>query len=292
MPQTITIQFPEKRSLGSLYTAEEQFPHPRKWIGEAKGTLALSFPDGRMLGVALGAFGWEALNEASSAQLQCIRSIDFSTSQFCAKTVKSLSALGELTEIRLDFLKFNDEELSSLTTFPGLKTIWLTGTSISDRAIAALSELPALVNLVLKNTKVTDAGLAELRSDSLQSLTLPSQITNAGLSNLQHVPNLCRLDLSNTSVTNEGLSALKTLTKLEEVYLNDTAVTDAGVPQLSQLKSLKTLFLSGTKVSDASVPHFESMSSLEHLELRDTGVTEIAAARIRAKLPGCAVFGG
>ncbi len=40
----ITVQFPEKRSLGSLYTAEVQFPHPRKWVGEALARLSFPFP--------------------------------------------------------------------------------------------------------------------------------------------------------------------------------------------------------------------------------------------------------
>ncbi len=42
MNSKLTVTFPEKRYLGSLYTAEEQFPHPRKWIGEARGKMQLS----------------------------------------------------------------------------------------------------------------------------------------------------------------------------------------------------------------------------------------------------------
>jgi hypothetical protein len=292
MTTQMTVNFPEKRSLGSLYTAEEQFPHPRKWIGEARGKMELSFPTGRMLGVALGQFGWEALAETNSAELKCLRSIDFSTSQFCDKTARAISALGELAEMRLDFLKFGDDELLCLKEFPGLRTLWLTGTQVTDKGMSVVAQMPGLLNLVLKNTNVTDAGFERLAGSNLVSLTVPTQTTDAGLKALYALSKLQRLDLSYTKITNEGLASLAALKSLEELYLNDTAITDAGVAHLSALPSLKTLFLSGTKVSDAAIPHLENVATLEHLELRDTGVTEIAIARLRTKLPKCAVFGG
>jgi len=288
----ITVQFPEKRSLGSLYTAEVQFPHPRKWVGEARGKVELSFPDERMLGVALGAFGWEALAEANCEQLTCLRSIDFSTSQFCDRTLKSVASLSEVSEMRLDFLKFGDAGLGDLKDFPLLKTVWLIGTQITDKGLSALCALPSLANLVLKSTNITDAGLDKIKDTKLCSITLPTHISDAGLSALSAIRSLKRLDLTATAVTNEGLSALVSLPELEELYLSDTAIGDAGVAHLVKIKSLRTLFLSGTKVSDAALALFESMTWLEHLELRDTGVTEIAIARLRSKLSKCSIFGG
>ncbi|HEY9772174.1 MAG TPA: hypothetical protein V6C81_00035 [Planktothrix sp.] len=293
MSSQITVSFPEKRSLGSLYTAEEQFPHQRKWIGEARGKLALACPEGKMIGVALGGFGWEALSEADASQLSFLRSIDLSTAQFNDKTLRSsTSALSGLSEIRLDFLKIGDAELNALKDFPSLRTVWLTGTQVSDKGMEALSQLPLLTNLVLKSTMITDEGLKSLRALNLRSLTLPAQITDNGVRALSGLKNLRRLDLSFTSITDACMADLVAMPSLEELYLNDTAVTDHAIPVLAGLSTLKTLFLSGTKVSDGSIPSFEKMNSLEHLELRDTGVTEIAIARLRTKLPNCAVFGG
>ena len=58
MPKDISVSFPEKQSLGSLYTAEQAFPHLRKWIGEARGKVVVQVSEERMLGVALGSLGW------------------------------------------------------------------------------------------------------------------------------------------------------------------------------------------------------------------------------------------
>jgi hypothetical protein len=179
-----------------------------------------------------------------------------------------------------------------LVDFPDLRTVWLTGTQVSDRGIGALCGLPVLLNLVLKNTNITDAALEKIRSLRLSSITLPSQISDSALPALSSIASLKRLDLSSTSVSDQGLAALASLPMLEELYLSDTGVGDAGVVHLAKVKSLKTLFMSGTKVSDAALPLFEAMTWLQHLELRDTGVTEIAVARLRLKLPGCAIFGG
>jgi len=287
-----TVQFPDKRSLGSLYIADEAFPHIRKWIGEAKGKLVLAFPKGKMLGVALGSFGWEALADANCAELRCLRSIDLSTAQFCEKTVQAISQLQDLIELRLDFLKFADGDLSCLKIFPQLKTIWLNGTSVTDQGLIALCELPSLTNVVLKNTSVTDNGIGQLKALNLESVTLPEQISNSTIKVISNVSSLKRLDLSRTNITSDGLEPLAHLEGLQELYLNDTPINDASIVHLARLPSLKILYLTGTKVSDAAVPYFENMRSLEHLELRDTGVTEIGVARIRASLTSCAVFGG
>src|SRR5579871_3064647 len=142
MSNEITVAFPEKRSLGSLYTAEEQFPHQRRWIGEARGKLVLSRPEGKMIGVSICGSGWEALSETDISQLAFLQSIDLSTAQFNDKTLRaSTSALTGLFEIRLDYLRVGDAELKALKDIPGLKTVWLTGTQVTD---AGMEELAAL----------------------------------------------------------------------------------------------------------------------------------------------------
>lgn len=292
MNNQITVCFPEKRSLGSLYTADERFPHQRKWIGEARGKVQLPFFPEKMLGVALGAVGWEGLADADSNELRHLRSIDFTTTQFNEKALQSVVGLIDLTEVRLDFLKFSDDDLAQLKQFAILRTIWLTGAPVGDSSMNALLQLPSLVNLILKGTKVTDDGLASLSKMSLESLTLPNQITDAGVRFLGCLKSLKRLDLSNTRITDDALSGLSSCSELEELYLTDTAITDKGISTLNVLPRLKTLFLSGTKISDSCLGSIESISTLEHLELRDTGATEIGIARLKAKLPHCAIFGG
>lgn len=292
MTKEITVCFPEKQSLGSLYTAECQFPHQRKWIGEARGALSLNCPDDRMLGVALGSAGWEALAQTKANELSCLKSIDFSTSQFNERTFHPSVDLGELVEVRLDFLKIGDHELRLLRGLRSLRTVWLTGTSITDGGMREFQQFPVIANLVLKNTAITDQGLANMGDiPTLQILNLPAQITDSGLGYLKCCQSLRRLDLSFTKVTDEGLARLRDLPALSELYLNDTGITDGALQHLVPLKNLRLLFLSGTKISDAGLSALEQMTFLEHIELRDTQATEIGIARLRGRLPECAIFG-
>lgn len=292
MPNDISVSFPEKQSLGSLYTAETNFPHQRKWIGEARGQVTVRIPDDRMLGVALGSLGWEGLAGTSKTELAAVESLDVSTCQFSERSFASGASLDNLLEIRLDYLKIGDGEVRLLRRFDALRTIWLTGTEITDGGLREFKDFPHIANLVLKSTGVTDQGIANMGLiQSLQGLNLPAQITDQGLEHLKLFPALKRLDLSFTKITNDGLSRLANLPALTELYLNDTTIGDEGLLHLQKIPSLRSVFLSGTRVSDAGLNSLEPCTNLEHLELRDTRATEIGIARLRSRLPNCAVFG-
>ncbi|HEY9732682.1 MAG TPA: hypothetical protein V6C89_12260 [Drouetiella sp.] len=292
MPKDVAVCFPEKQSLGSLYVAERTFPHLRKWVGEARGKVVVQLEEGRMLGVALGSLGWEGLANTGDSDLSLLMSLDVSTCHFSERSFASATNLAHLAEMRLDYLKIGDSEVRLLRRFSNLKTLWLTGTEITDGGVREFKELPQIENIVLKSTAVSDQGIANMGEiASLRCLNLPAQITDRGLEFLKNFPALTRLDLSFTRVTNEGMKQLSTLPELHELYLNDTTLGDDGLAYLQHLKSLTSLFLSGTRVSDSGLNHFDSCSQLEHLELRDTRATEIGVARLRSKLPNCAIFG-
>lgn len=292
MPKDIAISFPEKQSLGSLYVAERIFPHLRKWVGEARGKVVIKVEDDRMLGVALGSLGWEGLANTGDSDLSLLESLDVSTCHFSERSFASATNLTNLAEMRLDYLKIGDAEIRLLRRFDRLKTMWLTGTEITDGGVRELKEFPRIENIVLKSTAITDQGIANMGEIlSLNCLNLPAQISDRGLEFLGNFPALTRLDLSFTKITNEGLKRLAALPALHELYLNDTTLGDDGMLSVPSLKSLSSLFLSGTRVSDAGLNHLESCTQLEHLELRDTRATEIGVARLRSRLPNCAIFG-
>jgi len=292
MSREISLCFPEKQPLGSLYTADQKFPHHRKWIGEARGTLSLVIPEGKMLGVALGSLGWEGVAKTDAAELAYIQSLDVSTCHFTERSLSAQIDLSTLAEIRLDYLKIGDAEVRLLKRFPLLETIWLTGTDITDGGLRELQAFDRITNVVLKSTRVTDQGLANMGElQSLQGLNLPANITDAGMQYLKFFPNLKRLDLSYAKISSDGVKALDMVPCLIELYLNDTAIGDDGMKFLLPLKSLHTLFLSGTKVSDTGLNQLEGCHHLVHLELRDTNCTEIGVARLRSRLPNCSVFG-
>jgi hypothetical protein len=58
-----------------------------------------------------------------------------------------------------------------------------------------------------------------------------SDVTDADLAILTHLPHLEHLYLSKTSISDAGLANLKSLTELKNLYLWQTKVTDAGVKQ-------------------------------------------------------------
>ena len=86
-----------------------------------------------------------------------------------------------------------------------------------------------VVKIDLRKSRATDNDLASVRQfASLDRLTLPPSITDAGLRQLEGLPNLTSLDLQNTQVTDQGLVVLKTMPKLAQVYLHGSKVTPEG----------------------------------------------------------------
>jgi hypothetical protein len=296
MAREINVTFPAKHSLGSLYSAGRAFPHQRKWLGDAKGSVNLSLEDDKLLGIALGQLGTDGFSSMATEDLAKINSLDFSASYFNDKTAQSASVLADsmprLLELRFDFLKVSNRELQAANHFHSLQTLWLTGTDLTDELIELVSAQNNIVNLVLKKTRITDGGMTKLKSmPNLQTLNLPSQISDPGLSILAQFPALQRLDVSFTAISDNGLAPLKSLTTLQELYVNDNKLTDAAMPHIAKIGSLTTIFLSGTQISDTGLEHLLEMPLLEHLELRDTRVTEHGISRLRQKMPKCAIFG-
>lgn len=68
-----------------------------------------------------------------------------------------------------------------------------------------------------------------------------TQITDADLAELKHLPHLTELYLQSTEITDHGLAALAQLPHLTTLLLCDTEVTDAGMAKLAALQQLTTL---------------------------------------------------
>ncbi len=290
--KALMIKFPPRASLGSLYTSDNSFPHMRLWVGEAQGERELTVPDGRMLGIALRNLDATTINDAVKDGLQHLQSVDLSTSYFSESTLKWLTYINDLKELRLDFLKVRAAELSGLTQLASLSTLWLTGAELTDTELAAIAPCPAIENLILKSTRITDAGLVHMpHLKKLSRLHLPAQITDQGIDHLTGCKSLRKLDISSTAITDKAIAMLEKIENLEELYLNDTILGDQALSAIGQLKTLKVLFLCGTKLTDSGLTFLEQLEQLEHLELRDTKVSEMGVQRVRSRLVNCAIFG-
>jgi Leucine-rich repeat (LRR) protein len=71
----------------------------------------------------------------------------------------------------------------------------------------------------------------------LKELSLPDQVTDAGLLHLAGMRSLTILFLEGTQISDAGLAHLKGLSNLQKLYLGNTRVTDAGVADLQKALS-------------------------------------------------------
>src|SRR5207244_3289710 len=100
-------------------------------------------------------------------------------------------------------------------------------------------------------TQVSDAGLAELnKCRRLVRLNLAATpVTEVGLMHLKGLP-LKQLNLSgNTRITSAALEALAAIDSLETLDFDGTGVDDTGLKLIKGLKHLRVLHLDGTQVT-------------------------------------------
>jgi hypothetical protein len=92
---------------------------------------------------------------------------------------------------------------------------------------------------------------------NLRELTLPDQITDAGLVHLKGMTRLWELDLYRTKITDAGLVHLKGMTNLRELTLPNQ-ITDAGLVHLKGLAKLQTLHLEATKITGTGLTDLQT----------------------------------
>ncbi len=137
-----------------------------------------------------------------------------------------------------------------------------------------------IVNLI--RTNLTDAGLVNLNDlPRLVHLDLPfTQVTDAGLVHLEGLTQLEMLNLVKDNITDTGLEHLKGLTQLHDLFLGYTKISDAGLAKLKGLTQLESLDLSGTRVTDAGLDHLKGLTHLQTLFLAETPITGAGLAKL------------
>jgi hypothetical protein len=118
-------------------------------------------------------------------------------------------------------------------------------------------------------------------------------ITDADLSNLDHLPQLQRLDLSTgTRVTDAGLVHFAGLTQLRSLNLAYTNVTDAGLVHIKGLSQLRDLSLGHTNVSGPGLVHTKTMKNLQFLSLAQTPILDTGLEHIKDLKQLCVLYLG
>ena len=153
----------------------------------------------------------------------------FADSRFSNRTNRAVKA------VRPRLYEPMMRELAKSRSLAWLKMPWL-----NDGELLALTEQSSDAEFPLVN-------LTELRLDE-------SLISDAGLNNLHHVPNLIHLDLSHSNVSDEGLTFLKSIRRMRTLYLSGCqGITDQGAERLAELSSLESLNVKETQLTKAGV---------------------------------------
>ena len=171
-----------------------------------------------------------------------------------------LHAEGRLT-LKLDTA--TDAILADIAKHPEIGSFQaLDGTACTVKGFTALHNLPQLRRLTLNKSGVSDKELAVIAGcKELRELVLPeSTITDAGLVEIEKLPKLEKLDISDAAkVTDKGIAHIVKLERLEELFLNKTSITDKGLLELKPLEGLRALSVGGTKVTQAAAEKFPDM---------------------------------
>ncbi|MBI3468975.1 MAG: hypothetical protein HY000_38725 [Planctomycetes bacterium] len=156
------------------------------------------------------------------------------------------------------------------------------------RNLVGAESFQEVVNVSLRDQPITDEDLEELEKlPKLEGLDLTNtQVTSAGLVHLAGLTTLRSLGLWNTQVDDAGLQHIAHLHRLWQLNLDGTRVTDAGLMYLGGLTNLEEwLGLADTEVTDAGLEHLTGLTKLRNLNLRLTKVTEAGVQKLHRSLP-------
>ncbi len=156
--------------------------------------------------------------------------------------------------------------LLDLGGLPGITDTWLATHAKQFGTVQCLS---------LSGSAITDAGLTSLNGLlALQRLNLSmTGITDLSLLSVQ---SLTELNLWRSTITHRGLANLACL-YLEQINLGHTDITDAGLPILNQLRRLRALYLHETKVTNIGSLNLQA---LQQLWLSSTRFTDAGLANL------------
>ncbi len=116
------------------------------------------------------------------------------------------------------------------------------------------------------------------------------KVTDAGLAQLEGLPDLDTLNLGGARIDGSGLAHLRASTKLKWLSLECTHVDDAGLTNLAGFSDLTYLNLLSTPVTDASVDVLLKLSHLEIVVVSGTKLTDAGIKRLQNGLPGCRIL--
>jgi hypothetical protein len=164
--------------------------------------------------------------------------------------------------------------------FHNVISVNLGNSVISHEELTQLSNLSKLRLLDLGAVKVRDSDSDPARP-----------IMDGDLVLLRSCPILVVLALDHTQITNAGMQEIEPLVKLNCLGLEHTLIDDAGIECVCQLHHLARLFLDGTKVTDAGLKYLYGLKKLSDIHLPNTQVTSDGIRELQNALPNTKIYG-
>jgi internalin A len=169
--------------------------------------------------------------------------------------------------------------LACLIDVVGLRALDVKATRITDIGLLdCIPEMPQLQELNISYLDISDRGLSALESiTDLQRLNLRhTAVSNNAIVDLisQKAHTLSRLNLSNTVINDTALADFPEQMQLNSLSLEDTGITDEAVRHVARFHGLEYLQLDLTDVSDDGIRHLASLESLRELALFRTNVSD------------------
>lgn len=211
-------------------------------------------------------------------------------------SLRFLSSLTELTELKLTGCRFPTEDLAIIGTLPNLQRLTLNDCGLSTAS--GIDKAQSLVYLDLGNNTIRNleplAFLMKLQEVDLQHNAVTGLNSLSGLSDLQSLnvsynsltsvaplatcTKLSRLDASNNDLV--SLSGIDNLPALSYLNANNNAVTDISL--LSECITLTELHIANNEIE--SITSLSTLINLEVLDFSSNNVVKLPALPDDAKL--------
>jgi hypothetical protein len=277
------IRFPHRRSVGTLFVADESQPEEWELLNQARGLIVT--PENQPI-------KWAWLEEARGKV-----SIPAGVKLKLKISGKGSGSLAPLQELRPDDLhvldlsrsEVTDVSLAHIQHLTGLKVLELTATNVTDVALEYLRDLTNLQGLGLSHCQITGDGLMHLKklTDFRELWLSGADIIDDEVDYLENFTSLVQLGMSGTKITDEGLKNLAPLKKLMRLYLFNTKVTREGAQNFRQIVPGCRVKWKPPSEDNGQYPTDELDPSLDFDEMMgDLPGDLVASLRLPLDLPG------
>ena len=249
--QADILDFPKDRSFGRLYKVAGFDPVQGTTVIRPHFSLAqgqVKLPAGCNIRLELSYLASEDPTPLLKINCDRITSIDArNLDNFDDKTLKTISQLKNVMELRLDTTDVTDQGLEMLKSMSKLVDLNVRKTLITSSGLAVFKEMRRLQRLAIGFNRLSDDSLVQLEPlANLEYLYVPAcQLSDKAIDHIAKLKQLHTLELfDNKKITNRGIARIAAaLPELEMLTIQGTAVDVGALPSFKKMRNLRTLIV-------------------------------------------------